>query len=364
MAATNEWLQRQDSEFLAVLRSLSILTIVFGHVGGYWFFPPWSELLHVFVPVFFFISGAVSYNGFVNRVNTSQYLLKRIVRLLVPYYCMCAIALAVFALQHGKLPEFDFGKLIQWLMVIPSNAIMPFPMGQVWFLETLTIISLVSPAIFLLYKLYPLILYVLLCGAVVIAGVQTTWNIAPSLGIAGHNFFRPIVHLLFFCTGFLVVDLPKLRSARVSMAIILLCLAMSVGLAKGLKLNPDYAEHIIYPDLYFVLGSFCAIWLCITVQSYVVKIYDLSESFRAVSKFLFRHTFAIFLLHTFAIYCVEMVFGLSNPQEKTVAYGLVKLLLVLLVTLLLSPFFTRVSYLIESQALGAGGPVRPSTKPF
>lgn len=362
MAATNEWLQQQDSEFLAVLRSVSILTIVFGHVGGYWFFPPWSELLHVFVPIFFFISGAVSYNAFLKRSSTSHYLLKRTVGLLAPYYCMCVIALAVFVFQHGQLPVFDLGKMTKWLMIVPSNAFMPFPMGQVWFLETLIIISLASPAIFLLYKLHPPILYMLLCGAVAISAVQSMWNIAPYFGVAGHNFFRPIVHALFFCSGFMVVDLPQLRSAKASFVIIFLCLVSSVGLAKGLNLNPDYAEHIISPDLFYVVGSLCAIWLCIVAQAQVLRIYDLSETFRTVSNFLFRHTFAIFLLHTFAIYCVEGVFGLANPQQKTIFYGLVKLVLVLLVTLVLAPIFTKASSLITAQALGIGGSGRFSRK--
>lgn len=46
------WLNQKDSRFLAILRSLSIFVIVFGHVGGFWLFRPWSEFLHVFVPIF------------------------------------------------------------------------------------------------------------------------------------------------------------------------------------------------------------------------------------------------------------------------------------------------------------------------
>ena len=49
---------REDSQFLAYLRSLSILVIVFGHIGLFWVYKPYSEFLHVFIPIFFFISGA------------------------------------------------------------------------------------------------------------------------------------------------------------------------------------------------------------------------------------------------------------------------------------------------------------------
>jgi peptidoglycan/LPS O-acetylase OafA/YrhL len=42
-----------DSHFLAYLRGIAILVIVFLHVGGGWFFIPYSGFLQVFVPVFF-----------------------------------------------------------------------------------------------------------------------------------------------------------------------------------------------------------------------------------------------------------------------------------------------------------------------
>ncbi|MBU0701367.1 acyltransferase family protein [bacterium] len=106
MGVTSNWLQQQDSEFLAVLRSLSIFVIVFGHVGGFWFYPPWTGFLHVFVPIFFFISGAVSYNGFLKSPSIVQYLSKRIIGLLIPYYFICIVALFVFVIQNDKFPDF------------------------------------------------------------------------------------------------------------------------------------------------------------------------------------------------------------------------------------------------------------------
>ncbi len=42
-------LSDDDSLFLAYLRGISILVIVFGHVGGFWIFRPYSEFLNVFV---------------------------------------------------------------------------------------------------------------------------------------------------------------------------------------------------------------------------------------------------------------------------------------------------------------------------
>lgn len=67
-------LSHTDSTFLLYLRSLSIFIIVFGHVGGFWVFKPYSEFLQVFVPMFFFISGAVSFYSFNRSSNLTDYL--------------------------------------------------------------------------------------------------------------------------------------------------------------------------------------------------------------------------------------------------------------------------------------------------
>ncbi len=275
MGVKSEWLLPQDSEFLAVLRSLSIVIIVFGHVGGFWFYRPWTEFLHVFVPMFFFISGAVSYNGFLRKPSVTQYLSKRIIGLIAPYYCICTIALFVFLMQHANLPKFNLSNLIRWATITPNNSIMPFPLGQVWFLHTLLVISLVSPLIFWLYHRHLSFFIIFLCCSLLASALQINYNIGTFFHIAGHNLFKPLVHILFFCIGFIIIDFPKLRSLHVSSAIVILCLFMSIFFVKVLDLHPDYAFHIYSPDLYYVIGSIGVIWLFILLQTYIMKLYKL-----------------------------------------------------------------------------------------
>ena len=123
MGQSKDWLQPRDSEFLAVLRALSIVVIVFGHVGGFWIYPPWSEFLQVFVPIFFFISGAVSYNGYLKSESATYYVVKRIIVLLVPYYCMCIIALLVYVVNHAGLPSFSLSSLMKWIAIRAAKEI-------------------------------------------------------------------------------------------------------------------------------------------------------------------------------------------------------------------------------------------------
>ena len=349
---SRDWLQPQDSEFLTVLRSLSIFIIVFGHCGGFYFYRPWSEFLHVFVPVFFFISGAVSYNGFLRKTTVAQYLSKRIIGLLIPYYCFCMIALIVFVVQHAKFPEFDLGNFMKWATISPKDSIMPFPSGHVWFLHTLMIISLVSPLVFWLYQRHSFVFIVFLCCSVLASAVQIKYNIGPFFEIAGQNLFKPLVHIVFFCAGFIVIDHPKLRSPHVSFAIVILSLIASTVLVKTLNLNIDYAFHTYSPDLYYVAGSLGAIWLLLLLQPYILKLYEVSPSLvHAASNFFFRHTFSIYLLHTFSMFIVAAIYTPGNAQQKTFLYGILKLVSVLLITVILSPMFTKVTSLISNRIL-------------
>lgn len=335
-----------------MLRSLSILTIVFGHVGGFWIYPPWSEFLHVFVPIFFFISGIVSYNGFLKSQSIGQYLAKRSIGLLVPYYLLCFISLSLFILQNSRLPEFDIGNFLKWILLTPTNDIMPFPVGQVWFLHTLLCICLLSPLLFIVYKRNTLLFTAILSCSLAISAVQLKYDIAPFLCLAGHNFFKPLVHLIFFCLGIIIIDTPRLRSPSVSTALAIACLVASVLLVRAFKLNPDYAQHTYFPDFYYVAGSLCAIWVFLLAQPLLMRLYKLLPSpIHSGFNYVFRHTFAIYLLHSLAISFVEKQFNLVNPPHKTISYGITKFLLVLLVTLTVAPLFSKASSRVSNQLL-------------
>lgn len=342
MDVSNDWIKQRDSDFLLVLRALSIFIIVAGHLGAFWIWRPWSEFLHVFVPIFFFISGAVSYNAYLKSNSVVFYLKKRIIGILIPYYCICILALIVFVLIHGKLPSFSLDNLLRWLTITPSNALMPFPLGQVWFLHTLSIIIFASPGIFWLYRrsfLFPVLLF---CP-IALSLLQHKFNIGPCLIISGHNLYTPLVHSLFFCLGFLVFNISKLRSRYFLISAIVASALLSIIFVKGLRLNPDYAFHIYYPDFYYVAGSLCSIWIFILLQSQIVHIYAKFTFVQITIRFFFKYTFAIYLLHSFAIFFVEEVFGLVHPQQVTVTYAITKFSFVFAITLVLSPMFSKIS---------------------
>nr|MBP7548072.1 acyltransferase [Corallincola sp.] len=294
-------MDRDSSELLALLRSLAIITIVVGHVGLFWLKRPWTEFLHVTVPLFFFISGAVSYYAFCRTPSVSSYLIKRSVGLLIPYYLMAVLALLFFIIDHQQLPQWSIESAWRWLTIAPNNALMPFPLGQVWFLNVLLIICLISPLLFRLIQRRSKLLWCWLAVAVLLAALQHGWILGSQFWLLLHNFYKPVVHSLFFVLGALWLShashWPALRFGWLT-ALLLLA---TVTMALGLDLEIDYAFHTYYPDLYYVSGSLAAIAACCALQQPLLWLYR-RPLLRPLFAFFFTHTLSVYLLHSLVIY--------------------------------------------------------------
>lgn len=233
------YLSSSDSYFLANLRSISIFAIVFGHVGGFWLFKPYSELLNVFVPVFFFISGAVSWNSYEKNPNIKNYYLKRFIGLLVPYYLLCFISLFLFVALNKHLPQFDLGNLLMWAQLRPTSSISPFPVGQIWFLHTLLIIILISPVFFYLKKhCYPLIV-LLMFVFIAISGIQHFVDIDDAFYLFGNNCYKPLVHSSFFIFGMICFGSSFFDNSVINLVFV--CFLCVASILIALILNRKYS---------------------------------------------------------------------------------------------------------------------------
>ena len=344
-------LSAADSKFLSYLRSFSIFIIVFGHVGGFWVYPPFSEFLHVFVPVFFFISGAVSYLSFKRSPVLSKYYLKRFIGLLVPYYLLCLLVLLAYVMSTGAMPLFDFANLIKWLQIRPSDDLMMFPLGQVWFLHTLFIITLLSPIYFILVR-QPLLLIALLILFISISTVQFFVDIDDLFIIEGNNLFKPIIHSIFYILGAMFVAWNLFSATRINSAVMIVSVSLCLALVWLFNPKLGYAHHTYAPDIYYVLGSLAAITAFVLARAVLVRVISNSSVLRLGFEFFHRHTFSIFLLHSLSIYLAERLLGLENAASHAVAYGLLKLVVVLLFTCLISVPFSALCVRVSVLLLG------------
>ncbi len=131
--------------------------------------------------------------------------------------------------------------------------------------------------------------------------------------------------------------------------------ALAFILAKVFSPTPYYTEHVFPPDLYFLLGSTAVIFFITSLQKYILAFLNNFKLLTTCSDFFYRHTFSIYLTHTLAIYLVEVTFFSFFPMEKNFLYGIVKILLVLSVTAVISIPFSKaatlvISLLIKSKA--------------
>ena len=332
-----------DSSFLAYLRSLAIFVIVFGHVGGFWAFRPYSEFLHVFISMFFFISGAVSYYSFRRLPHVRSYYAKRIVGLLVPYYLLCILSLLVYCIINHKFPCLDIGNVLRWIQIRPSNAIMPFPVGQVWFLHTFFFVIIASPVYFVLAEKNNVFLPLIIVIIIVISYTQLQYDLAKSLYFFGNNLYKPLVFSGFFVFGVIAFTSTRLRDSRFVVFLLFLSLALNAVIVVLFSLNIDLSFHVFSPDIYYVLISYSSILIAFLLKQKLVWFVQKNKVVEYSFMFFHKHTFSIFILHTFSIYLTETIGGLVDPQVKSVTYGLVKLLVVLIVTCILAVPCTAIS---------------------
>lgn len=337
-----------DSVFLARLRSVAILIIVFGHVGGFWAYRPYSEFLHISVPIFFFLSGAVSFFSYKKSKTIRNYYFKKIINLIVPYYLVCILSLIVYVFIYGNMPLFDFWKLEAWLLIRAPNNIMPFPIGQVWFLYDLILILLLSPIYFNIYSANKVSIFYIMIVFVILSFVKIYYNVGPYFTIASFNFYNPFVFSLFFIFGAIFYSNSNHKYERIILTIFaVLSITACLLMVHFTGINIDCAFHNIPPDFYFVSVSFFVIFVLLLFRDKMV-IYSNNKIMNDIFNFLHKHTFSIFLLHTFSIFISEKILGLQNPSKKNYQYGILKFCVVLIITCFISIPFTKLSNYITN----------------
>ncbi len=335
-------LDRDSSELLALLRALATVFIAVGHVGLFWMNRPWTEFLQFTVPLFFFISGAVSYHAFCRSPTVGNYLLKRCVGLLVPFYLIALLALLFYVADHQQLPPWSWEGAWRWATIALLKAWTPFPLIQVWFLGVLLLICLISPLLFRLLQQRSPVLWLWLGVALLLATLQLWWPVGRQFWLAHHNFYKPIVHSLFFVVGALWLCHASHWPARRHWLTALLLTLISVALVVGLDLDIDFAEHTYYPSIYYVVGSLALIAVCCALQRPLLWLYRLPW-LRPLFAFFFTHTFSVYLTHTFALYITERWLRMTDASFNDGWPFVGKSLLMLVMTAIMAVPFSAAS---------------------
>jgi hypothetical protein len=342
-------LSDRDSQFLAYLRGIAILAIIFLHLGG-WLFRPYSEFLCAFVPVFFFLSGSVSYYSYKRSATTSEYLRKRLIGLLVPYYLLAVFCLAVYVCTHAAVPPFSAHDVLRWLTIRPTPATQGFPIGQVWFLHTLVIISIMSPLYFRLYERSPWLLVPIVGLPMMLSVVQCMSRVSGYCCLAGNNLYQPLVSSVFYIFGFFYFSSTLLRKKTRLVVLAGTCVMVCVASVATLDLSVDLEAYHSAPNLYYVLASSAIICGFLVLQDALLQVTKRVPALAAILRFMHRYTFPIYLLHSFGIWVSEGL-GLVNAQGNYIQYAIAKLTVVMVVTCTLAIPFGAMSTWLTKRVL-------------
>ena len=335
-------LSELDIEKISCMRGFSMLTIVFGHVGGYWFMEPYSSYLHFWGSGFlFFLSGVIVYNNYIKINNIKLFYIKRITSLLVPYYIICAISLLVFFIENKHLPEVNFLNTYLWLTIQPKNDIMPFPLGQVWFLKTYFLIFLMSPVLFFFARnIKILIFYFIFVMLIVYSGYYVDIN--DRMIFVNVNIYR----IIFFSTIFMFgVAFYKYHYFKNNAFILFLIFFVLFGtfrmIYNGFDLNikSSFLNH----DLSYFYGTLFFSFITIKTSKIFLIEKLVFIKLKNILVFINNNIFSIFLIHSFVIYLLEKIPYFVSPESKDIYYGACKFLIVITSSLILSKHYTYIS---------------------
>jgi peptidoglycan/LPS O-acetylase OafA/YrhL len=340
-------ISQEDMDFISYARGVAILSIVFGHVGGYWYFQPYSSYLHVCgSSFFFFLSGSVLYHSYHRAQSTKSYYIKRLSSLLVPYYLICILSLIVYYSVNKSLPNADIHKILEWLFIHPSKKDMPFPLGQLWFLYTYVYIISFSPIIFYLYNKWRNLFLLILAALVSLATIQYFYNIRDTITIFAFKLYYFPFYNIFFMLGVLLFS--KKRDYKniftVVLAVIIILMISVVFYAQG-DVFQNIDKYVENQNIIYVLLTFAFILIVLfnkyEIVTFVRRYFFLHHSLL----FFHKHTFSVYLLHSFSIYIVELILKINGYVIDDAISGLGKFILVLIIVCLMSVPFTYISKL-------------------
>ena len=260
---------------------------------------------------------------------------------------MCVFSLLYYFYINNSFPQFDLINFLKWVFIAPNNSLMPFPLGQLWFLNMYLVMFLLLPVFFyianrgiltVIYLLsvfifsiiqheisfinvdtafigfaYKVIFYsfFLICGAVIYNGLH----------IINVKFF--FVLLLLFCVSLFYYADGDITSAFISRSVVAILSTMSFALF--LTVFKDVFYSIICGNL--------------IIKNLLI--------------FFHKHTFSIYLLHTLSILLVEKIFYMIGYTDKTYIYGVSKFILVLGMSSVFAIPFTDVTKRISLKVVNS-----------
>lgn len=335
-----------DSLYINRLRGASILRVVLGHLGLGWILLPYSSYIGMFLPILFFCSGYIFFYLFSKSKSVQDYLFKRILGIVFPFYLIYFFALGISVVLGEGSRDITLYDLFQVLIVAPDISDMPYPLGQIWYLRVLLFCTLISPIFFWGGRYNKHFLLIPFLIALIFASVQTEYKFHKLFYYFGHNLFQEIVYGAYFFIGSYFYNLPW-RDKKIQISLVMFLSIVMAGFTLHFwKLDLNLGRHAFAPNLFYfplgVAGILLVLLMVDQIEWILLKLSGLSR----ILDFCSTHAYGIYLNHSFFIVFYEHVFNLKGVMDRPLL-AIIKIILVLASSLLFAVPITIVSrYLI------------------
>ena len=336
----------EDREYIDVLRGFSILRVMLGHLGLFWFYPPYSWYIGAFFPILFFVSGAVSYNSYRKSGSVWVYLVKRYLSIAVPFYLFIALLALISIISSTNFSTSL--SLMRWLFMWPEWGGIEIPIGQIWFINALLIISLFSSVAFPVFHQRPLCLPVFIGGsliAIIASGHfelrdRFVEDLSSVFGIYSSQMWAIVNLSVFYFLGafYYSAEISDLRGATLIST--MLAGIMIVVMIVVWHVEADFQSHAIKRSPFYVCVSLFALFAVLAMKPLYFLLKDYIRPIRWILSYSSKHSYAIFLWHTVVLFAVEKTLNMENLSDN-LGLAIVRLVLVSAITLAIAPLFTR-----------------------
>jgi len=291
--------------FLDVVRSVSIVRVMFWHAFGYW----WISWAFAAMPAVFYVSGAVLAKSLLGR-STSKVIRGRLRRLVPPYLAFVTIALGIVTLGAPTVWSDETVNVLSWVVPFRAPAAMAWEDGwlsaPLWFLRALVIILALTPVLRPIGKRIPGILqFVAWAGSLVVldSWVDQQTN-EQSTAIA-----RGIADIVCF-GGFFVLGVSGHHLRRSLARRHRLAITITLGASALIWASTQRPGDLVVNNSYVLFGLVGLAWLfaLLTIEDHLRHLGEI-PAIAAFVGWITNNAMTIYLWHTMALVFAYYIVG-------------------------------------------------------
>lgn len=231
---------------------------------------------------------------------------------------------------------------IKILIFAPDAADIPHSLGQIWYLRVLIFCTLISPFVFLAAMRNKYYLLLPVGVALFLAIIQTELKFHRNFFYLGHNLVQEIMYGGYFFMGSFVFRTDWRNKKGIISLLLLLSILTAIFFLPLVGGNLKLGSHSYAPNTYYFPLGAAGILIVLLFANVFERIFEHLKLFARMLDFCSKHSYGIYLNHSFFIVFYEHIFGLKAVMDSP-SLAFIKVSLVLCSSLLFAIPITYVS---------------------